>query len=206
MGSPSYLTSVGSLSRSSTDPSGISDLDNDPNAWLLCPSIIALPCPLSFLCHVACSSKYMNMSQNTKVQVYKSCYLTTVTNSVSFFIIIVGNCHTWSGSIPTARHSAVLPASFRVSGVTPRHPLVVGVTTVVLIQASGKQQTVKMMMNTGNNNCTMLWMKLLVSCKSFIFICTFVLISLCLQFLLTHFHSNSRVLTLALVTWTIFKS
>ncbi len=53
-------------------------------------------------------------------------------------IVTVEHYFTWSGSICAGRHSAVFPASFRVSGVTPGHPLVVGVTAVVVIQASGK--------------------------------------------------------------------
>lgn len=41
----------------------------------------------------------------------------------------------WSWCVPTALHLAVLPANFGVSGVTPGHPLIVGVTTVVVIEA-----------------------------------------------------------------------
>lgn len=59
------------------------------------------------------------------------------------------HCYTWSGCIPTARNLAVLPASFRFGGVAPGHPLIVGVSTIVVIQASDKQQAV-IMVNTGN--------------------------------------------------------
>ena len=47
--------------------------------------------------------------------------------------------YTWIRGVTTAWHPAVLPPSFRVTGVTPGHPLVVGVTTVVLIKRSGKE-------------------------------------------------------------------
>lgn len=49
---------------------------------------------------------------------------------------------TWSSGIPTGRHLTILPAGFTVSGVTPGLPLVVGITTVVVIESSGRQQEI----------------------------------------------------------------
>lgn len=49
---------------------------------------------------------------------------------------------TWCRGIPTGRHLTVLPASFSVSGVTPGLPLVVRITTVVVIEFSGRRQEI----------------------------------------------------------------
>lgn len=46
---------------------------------------------------------------------------------------------TWSRGIPTGWHLAVLPPRIGVSGVTPGHPFVVGVTAVVVIEVPDKQ-------------------------------------------------------------------